>query len=85
MANIKLPIDAFEYYFSLGTERTYQAVADHYEVSKADNRIIKKEGIAVINVAILYRSVRGSSGFPRKPVITVTGILDSSCNLFSTF
>ena len=25
----KLPFDAFEYYFALGTDRSYKAVADH--------------------------------------------------------
>ena len=30
----KLPHDAFEYYVSLGIDRSYQAVADHYKVSK---------------------------------------------------
>ncbi len=30
----KLPSDAFDYYFALGTERSYQAVADHFGVSK---------------------------------------------------
>jgi len=30
----KLPLDAYEYYFSLGPSRSYQAVADHYGVSK---------------------------------------------------
>lgn len=30
----KIPTDAFDYYVALGTERSYQAVADHYGVSK---------------------------------------------------
>jgi hypothetical protein len=30
----KLPGDAFTYYVSLGPARSYQAVADHYEVAK---------------------------------------------------
>jgi len=30
----KLPPDAYSYYLSLGTKRSYQAVADHFEVSK---------------------------------------------------
>lgn len=30
----KLPTDAFTYYVSLGPARSYQAVADHYEVAK---------------------------------------------------
>lgn len=30
----RLPTDAFEYYTSLGEARSYQAVADHYGVSK---------------------------------------------------
>ena len=34
MARRKLPIDAFEHYFALGHERSYRAVADHYNVSK---------------------------------------------------
>jgi len=34
MARRKLPIDAFEYYFALGHERSYQSVADYYNVSK---------------------------------------------------
>jgi len=41
MAKRKIPHDAFDYYFSLGTERSYQAVADKYGVSKT----------AVFNVA----------------------------------
>jgi len=30
----KIPSDAFEYYVALGTDRSYQSVADHYGVSK---------------------------------------------------
>ena len=30
----RLPPDSLAYYFSLGTERSYQAVADHFGVSK---------------------------------------------------
>lgn len=30
----KLPADAFDFYFALGTKRSYQAVADRYGVSK---------------------------------------------------
>ena len=30
----RLPSDAFEYYFSLGLERSYAAVAEHFRVSK---------------------------------------------------
>ena len=33
MAN-RIPSDAFEYYVSLGPERSYQKVADHFGVSK---------------------------------------------------
>ena len=32
--NCKLPPDAFEYYVSLGSERSYEKVAEHYGVSK---------------------------------------------------
>lgn len=32
--NQKLPADAFSYYWSLGPDRSYQAVAEKYEVSK---------------------------------------------------
>lgn len=32
--NRKLPFDAFDYYFALGPKRSYQAVAEHYGVSK---------------------------------------------------
>lgn len=34
MSRAKLPKDAFEHYVGLGPERSYQAVADHYQVSK---------------------------------------------------
>ena len=34
MPKRKLPADAFENYFALGADRSYQAVADRYEVSK---------------------------------------------------
>ena len=34
MAKRKLPFDAFEYYFALGHERSYEAVAEHFQVSK---------------------------------------------------
>jgi len=34
MAKKKLPEDAFEFYFSLGHERSYTATASHYNVSK---------------------------------------------------
>jgi hypothetical protein len=30
----KLPLDAYEYYYGLGSDRSYQAVADYYQVSK---------------------------------------------------
>src|SRR5206468_8715132 len=30
----KIPTDAFDFYFSLGPARSYQAVADKYQVSK---------------------------------------------------
>ena len=30
----KIPPEAFEYYVSLGPSRSYQAVADHYDVTK---------------------------------------------------
>ena len=30
----KLPLDAYEYYYQLGSKRSYQAVADYYQVSK---------------------------------------------------
>jgi hypothetical protein len=30
----KLPLDAYEYYFSLGPSRSYKAVADYYGVTK---------------------------------------------------
>jgi hypothetical protein len=32
--NRKLPIDAFQHYLALGPARSYQAVADHFQVSK---------------------------------------------------
>jgi len=40
----KLPFDAFEYYLSLGPSRSYQAVANHHEVSKrtVTNRALKE-------------------------------------------
>jgi len=38
----KLGFDAFEYYFALGTDRSYQAVADHYGVSK---RAVTKKAV----------------------------------------
>lgn len=31
---MKLPSDAFQYYFSLGAKRSYRAVAEHYGASK---------------------------------------------------
>ena len=31
---MKLPIDAFEYYMGLGTDRSYRLVAEHFGVSK---------------------------------------------------
>ena len=34
MPKKKLPFDAFDFYFSLGPNRSYRAVADKYEVSK---------------------------------------------------
>jgi hypothetical protein len=30
----KLPFDTFDFYFGLGPSRSYQAVADHYGVTK---------------------------------------------------
>ena len=38
----KIPDDAFELYVGLGTERSYQSVADHYEVTK---RAITKHAV----------------------------------------
>jgi len=32
--NRKIPPDAFEFYYGLGPGRSYQAVADHYDVTK---------------------------------------------------
>ena len=34
MPKIKIPQDAFDFYCSLGPERSYQKVADHYRVTK---------------------------------------------------
>ena len=34
MAKKKIPPDAFHFYFALGPERSYRAVADHFSVSK---------------------------------------------------
>ncbi len=43
--NRRLPPDAFEYYVSLGVERSYQAVADHFGVAKVTvTRRAKEEG-----------------------------------------
>jgi len=43
--NRKIPPDAFSFYFSLGTGRSYQAVAEHYEVSKrAVSNMAEREG-----------------------------------------
>ncbi len=42
---MKLPSDAFEYYFSLGVTRSYRLVAKRYEVSKTTvAKRAKKEG-----------------------------------------
>lgn len=41
----KIPPDAFEFYFGLGTTRSYQAVADHYGVSKrAITKVATRDG-----------------------------------------
>ncbi len=41
----KIPPDAFEFYFGLGPNRSYQAVADKYEVSKrAITALAAREG-----------------------------------------
>lgn len=32
--NGKIPLEAFDYYFAMGRERSYQRVADHFGVSK---------------------------------------------------
>jgi transposase len=34
MARKRLPADAFEYYYGLGSGRSYRAVAEHFGVSK---------------------------------------------------
>ena len=39
----KLPLDAYEYYYSLGPARSYQAVAAHYGVTK---RAVVKRALA---------------------------------------
>ncbi len=42
--NRKIPHDAFEYYFSLGADRSYQAVAIRYKVTKrAITKVATKE------------------------------------------
>jgi len=42
--NRKIPTNAFEYYFSLGPGRSYQAVAAHYVVTKqAITKVAQKE------------------------------------------
>ena len=44
MGKKKIPIDAFEYYFSLGCGRSYRAVARKYNVSKtAVSKIAERE------------------------------------------
>lgn len=44
MAKKKLPLDAFEYYFSLGQDRSYRNVAEHFGVSKtAVGNLAEKE------------------------------------------
>ena len=43
--NRKIPPDAFSHYFSLGPTRSYQAVAEHYKVSKrAVTAMAEREG-----------------------------------------
>ena len=43
----RVPQDAFDYYVSLGAERSYQAVADHYGVTKrAITKVAAREGWA---------------------------------------
>ena len=43
----KIPSDAFEFYVSLGPSRSYQAVADHYDVTKrAVTQCATREGWA---------------------------------------
>lgn len=40
----RLPPEAFEFYFSLGTERSYQAVAEHFGAAKVTvTRLAKEE------------------------------------------
>ena len=34
MGRTKLPAEALEYYLALGVDRSYQAVADHFGVTK---------------------------------------------------
>lgn len=44
MANRKIPPDAFDFYFSLGTRRSYQAVSEKYGVTKrAVTSLAKRE------------------------------------------
>ena len=44
MANRKIPPDAFDFYFALGTRRSYQAVSEKYGVTKrAVTSIAKRE------------------------------------------
>jgi hypothetical protein len=56
--NRKLPADAFTYYFSLGPSRSYQAVAEKFEVSKrAVSNLADREGWQA-RIAELERKAR---------------------------
>ncbi len=54
----KIPHDAFQLYFGLGLERSYQQVADHYGVSKRAVTKVATQGGWQSRVAELEREAR---------------------------
>ena len=70
----KIPPDAFDFYFSLGPPRSYQAVADKYGVTKRAVTALLLEGVQ--RVALVLRPLL-SKGRLAQDNNAIAGLLDA--------
>ncbi len=64
----RIPADAFDYYFVLGSDRSYQKVADHYGVTK--RAVTKRATRDRWQERVVYIERRASEGAMRKAIET---------------